>query len=80
MQAKQTYLLIERLFIVKKCIESGIYPSSTVLIETVLDKLGTEVSVSTIYRDIEFLRSRCAMNIFFDSSKKGYCVLKGRTL
>ena len=75
MYSKQTYLLIERLDIVKNCIESGMYPSSTVLIETILNKLGTEVSVATIYRDIEFLRSRCAMNICFDSSKKGYYVL-----
>ena len=70
MYSKQTCLLIERLGVVKKYIESGIYPSSSVLIETVLNILDMEVSVSTIYRDIDFLRSRCAMNICFDSSKK----------
>lgn len=33
MRAKQSYLLIERLEIVKKCIESGVFPSSSDIIK-----------------------------------------------
>lgn len=77
MRAKQTYLLLERLEIIKNSIEAGFYPTSTALIQAVQKELGTEVSVSTVYRDIEFLRNRCGMRIAFDSAKKGYCITKG---
>lgn len=76
MRSKQTYLLIERLDIVRSCIESGMYPSSSDLRQTIFEKLGTAVSMSTIYRDIEFLRNRDGMNVNFDASKKGYFVTK----
>ncbi len=77
MRAKQTYLLLERLEIIKKSIEAGFYPTSTALIQAVQNELGMKVSVSTIYRDIDFLRDRCGMRIAFDPAKKGYCITKG---
>ncbi len=77
MRANQTYLLVERLEIVKKCIEEGFYPTSTALIQKLQKELGTEVSVLTVYRDIEFLRDRCGMKITFDSYKRGYYITKG---
>ncbi len=74
MRKKQTYLMIERLNIVQKSIESGFYPSVTLLRKNVMDRLGTEVSLPTLYRDLNFLRNRCGIGIEYDSYRHGYYI------
>ena len=73
-RAKQGYLMIERITIVRESIESGLYPSATLLRKRVMDKLGTAVSLPTLYRDLNFLRNRCGVNIKYESYKQGYYI------
>lgn len=73
-RAKQSYLLLERLTIVRESIEFGFYPSATVIREKVMDKLGITVSLSTLFRDLNFLRDRCGVNIKYDSYRQGYYI------
>lgn len=76
MRASQNYLLVERLAIIRESIESGFYPSTTKLKKNVLDKLGVNVSVQTLFRDLNFLRYRCGIEIQYDSSRRGYYIKK----
>lgn len=76
MRAKQSYLLLDRLQIIKKKIETGFFPSTSDLIDAVLYELGVKVSVPTIYRDICYLKDRGGCDIQFDTSKKGYYINK----
>lgn len=73
-RAKQTYLLVERLTIVQEVIENGNYPSIASLRRKVLDRLGTDVSIQTLRRDLAFIRSRMGIDIRYDSYKQGYYI------
>ena len=66
--------MIERLTIVRESIESGFYPSTALLRKTVMDKLGTDVSLPTLYRDLSFLRDRCGLDIEYDFYRHGYYI------
>ena len=72
MNIRQTYLMVERLNIIVDCIASGFYPSRTVLMNKVLNCLGTKISIPTFYRDICFLRERMGVDIKWDSIRRGY--------
>ena len=74
MRTKQNYLMIERLTIVRESIESGFYPSTTLLRKNVMDRLGTDVSLPTLYRDLKFLRDRCGLDIEYDFYRHGYYI------
>ena len=74
MRTKQNYLMIERLTIVREYIESGFYPSTALLRKNVMDRLGTDVSLPTLYRDLSFLRNRCGLDIEYDSYRHGYYI------
>ena len=76
MRAKQSYLLLDRIQIVRRKIEEGYFPSITDLIETVLYELGIKVSVNTIYRDLDFMKDRYGINIKYDSVMKGYYIIE----
>ena len=74
MRAKQNYLIIERLKIVQESIEIGNYPSIALLRKKILDRLGTDVSILTVRRDLDFLRYRFGINIRYDSYRRGYYI------
>ena len=71
MRAKQSYLLLDRLQIIKRKIETGYFPSTSTLIEAVRYELGIQVSVQTILRDLAYLKDRGGMNISYNRIMKG---------
>ena len=73
-RAKQNYLLVERLMVVQDAIENGNYPSITSLRKKVLDRLGADVSIPTLRRDLDFLRSRIGIDIRYDTYRQGYYI------
>ena len=74
MRGQGGYLIIERLTIVKDTIENGYYPSLALLRKRVLDRLGTDVSIPTLRRDLNFLRCRFGIDIKYDSYRQGYYI------
>lgn len=61
------HLMLERLSKIHAKIKSGCFPNSQQL------AFDNEVSVSTISRDIDFLRDRFGAPIKYDASQHGYC-------
>ena len=63
---KNTYGIIERLIFINDKLISNKFPNSSTLAKEL------EVSVTTISRDIEFLRDRLKAPIKYDYTQKGY--------
>ena len=63
---KNTYGIIERLLFINEKLYSNKYPNSSTLAKDL------EVSVTTISRDIEFLRDRLKAPIKYCYTNKGY--------
>ena len=63
-----THLMLERLINIHKEIRDGKYPNTTELARKFNDGKG----ISTISRDIEFLRDRLYAPIEYDYARKGY--------
>ena len=63
-----THLMLERLINIHKEIRDGKYPNTTELARKFNDGKG----ISTISRDIEFLRDRFYAPIEYDFVRKGY--------
>ena len=61
-----THSMIERLIYIDYAIRNKMYPNSTKLSESL------EVSISTISRDIEFLKDRMCAPIKYNYIKRGY--------
>ena len=74
MRAQGGYLIIERLTVVQEAIENGNYPSIASLRKKVLDRLGTNVSIPTLRRDLDFLRRRLGIDIRYDLYRRGYYI------
>ena len=62
---------LARLYLIDQQIASGKYPNTNFLVEYLLDPWG-EVSVSTISRDIEFMKNRLNAPIEYDAFRRGY--------
>ena len=65
---KITHLMLERLINIHKEIRDENYPNTTELAKKFNDGKG----ISTISRDIEFLRDRLYAPIEYDYARKGY--------
>ena len=63
----RTYTMLQRLSYISRKISTGTYPNSSDLAKSL------ECSVSTISRDLEFLRDRLAAPIEWNRTLKGYC-------
>lgn len=61
-----SYTIIERLLFINKKISNNLYPNPKELARDL------EVSVPTIYRDINFLRDRLRAPLEYDSFNMGY--------
>ncbi len=74
MRNSGTYLMFERLRIVRNLIQSGCFPSLKQLQQGVKSRLGVEVSASTLTRDLEFLRSRADCPVSYSREERGYFI------
>lgn len=70
---RQSNLMLERVFLIHKAIKSGSYPNSNDLQKLCQDKIGLgKCGISTISRDIDYLRNRFDAPIIYDYYQKGY--------
>lgn len=74
MRNSGTYLMFQRLSIIRSLIQNECYPTLEQLRQGVKSNLGVEVSISTLLRDIEFLRSRADCPVSYSRQKRGYFI------
>ena len=65
-ESLSTHFMIERILLINRRIERGDYPNAPKLAEEM------ECSIRTIYRDIDFIRTRLNAPIKYDSERHGY--------
>ena len=70
---KRTNLALERIVIIHKEIKSGDFPNTRQLRDICRVRVGMgKLSIATISRDLDFLRSRFNAPIEYDRTKRGY--------
>lgn len=74
---KTTHLMMERIILVHKLIKKGVYPNTEQIRQHINKEFGLvmqqeQFSISTISRDLDFLRTRFNAPIKYDRTKNGY--------
>ena len=72
MRNRGTYLMYERIEIIHEIIQNKHFPTLTQIQQDVKNRLGSEFSISTINRDIEFLRTRANCPVSYSKQERGY--------
>lgn len=81
MKNSGTYLMFERVTIILELIKTGRFPTLNQIQQGIKNRLGSEYSTSTIYRDIEFLRTRTNCPVSYSKQERGYFIeTKGGSL
>lgn len=74
MRNNSTYLMFERLTIIRNLIQSGCFPTLEQIQEDVKKRLGLDVSKPTLTRDLEFLRRRADCPVLYSREERGYFI------
>ncbi len=69
-----TYLMLERLLVIQNVIQQEHFPTLVQIQQSIKNRLGTFVSISTINRDLLFLRTRADCPIEYSKQERGYYV------
>ena len=69
-----TYLMLERLMVIQNVIQQGHFPTLVQIQQSIENCLGTFVSISTINRDLTFLKTRADCPIEYRKQERGYYV------
>ena len=72
MKSYGTYLMFERLEIIKNMVQNGCFPTLKQIQQGIKVQLGIEISISSLNRDIAFLRTRANCPIEYDYFQRGY--------
>lgn len=75
-----TYLMLERLMVIQNVIQQGHFPTLVQIQQSIENRLGTFVSISTINRDLLFLRTRADCPIEYNKQERGYYVANKEVL
>lgn len=72
MRNNGTYLMFERIRIIQELIKNRHYPTLIEIQQGIKNRLGSEFSISTINRDLEFLRTRANFPVSYSKQERGY--------
>lgn len=76
MRNSGTYLMLERIIIIQEMIQNEHFPTLVRIQQGIKDRLGSEFSIATLNRDIDFLRTRANCPISYSKQERGYYVDK----